>query len=91
MVQKTSATTLIFTSSDARARIEIGSQVDFSYLLDSGGAAVVSVPLTALPTLSELLGAVMGDDDVLALIPEPTPEPEPEPDPDPEPEPEEEP
>lgn len=87
MVQKTSATTLIFTSSDERARIEIGSQVDFSYRLDTGAHSVVSLPLTALPTLHELVTAMIADADVQALIPEPEPEPEVEPEPEPEVEP----
>lgn len=88
MVQKTSATTLIFTSADGRGRVEVGSQIDFTYDLGNGAASVVSLPLTALAALDELFRAVMVDEDVAALIvahtpPEPEPEPEPEGDDDP--------
>lgn len=78
MVQKQSAMTLIFTSPDGRARVEIGTQIDFSYALESGGQSVVSLPLSALAALDELVTALMADEDVQALIPEPSVEPEPE-------------
>lgn len=73
MVQKT-----VSTSADGRARVEIGSQVDFSYLLDSGASSVVSLPLTALPTLDELVSVLSADADVQAMILVPEPDPEPE-------------
>ena len=76
-IQKTANVSLVFTSSDGRARVEIGSQVDFEYQLPSGGRSVVSLPLEALPTLDNLFTAMMSDEDVQALIPEPEPEPEP--------------
>ena len=76
--QKSSRVRLVFTSSDGRAEIVIGSQVDFSYALPGGARSVVSLPLEALPTLDGLFTALMADEDVLALIPAPEPEPEPE-------------
>lgn len=72
-IQKTANVNLVFTSSDGRARVEIGSQVDFEYQLPSGGRSVVSLPLEALPTLDNLFTAMMSDVDVQALIPEPEP------------------
>lgn len=85
MVEKTLSTTLVFTSANGRARVEVGSQVDLTYQLDSGAFSVVSLPLSALPTLDEVLTAMIADEDVQALIPAPEPEPtDPEPEPDPE-------
>lgn len=79
LVQKSSTMTLIFTSSDGRAVAEVGSQIDVSYLLDSGASAVVSLPLTALATLDEVVTALTADEDVQALVTAATPEPEPAP------------
>lgn len=78
-ILKSTVTSLTFTSSDGRARVEIGSQVDFEYVLASGARSVVSLPLEALPTLDGLFTVMMSDADVRALIPEPEPEPEPDP------------
>lgn len=79
MVQKSSSMTLVFTSTDGRAFAEVGSQIDVGYTLDSGARAVVSLPLLALVTLSELVSAVAADEDVLALVAAATPSPSPSP------------
>lgn len=84
-IEKSLSTTLVFTSPDGRARVEIGTQIDFSYALESGGQSVVSLPLSALAALDELVTALMADEDVQALIPEPPVEPPVEPTPEPEP------
>lgn len=78
LVQKSSSMTLFFTSADGRAAAEVGSQIDIGYTLDSGARAVVSLPLTALATLDELVTALMADVDVQALVIAATPVPEPE-------------
>lgn len=75
LVQKSSSMTLVFTSSDGRAVAEVGTQVDISYVLDSGARAVVSVPLTGLGMLCELVTALNTDEDVQALVVAATPVP----------------
>lgn len=74
MVQKSSVMSLLFTSPDERAVVQVGSQVDFSYTLSNGGRAVVSLPLTAIAALAELFPAIAADEDVQALIPALEPE-----------------
>lgn len=84
LVQKSSSMTLIFASADGRAVAEVGSQIDIGYTLDSGARAVVSLPLTALATLDELVTALTADEDVQALVTAATPVPETESEPEPE-------
>ena len=79
LVEKSSSMTLIFTSADGRAVAEVGTQIDVGYTLDSGARAVVSLPLTALATLSEVVTALAADVDVQALVVAATPVPEPDP------------
>ncbi|GAA3730034.1 hypothetical protein GCM10022239_03310 [Leifsonia bigeumensis] len=84
-IEKTTATTLVFTSADGRARADVSTQVDLAYMLDGGSTAVVSFPLTGLDQIETLLSAVAADGDVQALVVAATPVPEPEPEPEPTP------